>query len=183
MPVTESGPTAGSLLASLLSDESFRPAEPASIEETGLTGTFIETLIIKYIQAVGASSGRRIAEEICLPFRILEPMYQTLRARQIIVHTGSAPLNDYNYTLTDQGRERAKSAMQSCAYTGAAPVRAKYRSIMKALMPNAPSGTRPISTVRADSFSHSTEPTPVPMENSASAKMYSVSLPPRFSTA
>ena len=58
--------------------------------------------------------------------------------------------------------------------TGAAPLRAKYRSSRKALMPNAPSGTRPISTVRADSFSHSSEPTPVPIENSASAKMYSV---------
>ena len=55
--------------------------------------------------------------------------------------------------------------------TVAVPARAKYRSSRNALMPNAPSGTRPISTVRADSFSHSNEPTPVPMENSASAKM------------
>jgi predicted ATPase with chaperone activity len=122
MSLSDSGPAAGSLLASLLSDESFRPAEPGTIEETGLTATFIETLVVKYILAVGSSSGRKIAEEICIPFRILEGLYQSLRARQIIVHTGSAPLNDYYYTLTDQGRDRAKSAMQSCAYTGAAPV-------------------------------------------------------------
>ncbi|MNM80620.1 hypothetical protein D3C81_925920 [compost metagenome] len=51
------------------------------------------------------------------------------------------------------------------------PVRAKYRSSRNALMPNAPSGTRPISTMRPDSFSHSSEPTPVPSENSANAKM------------
>ena len=50
-------------------------------------------------------------------------------------------------------------------------------------MPNAPSGTRPISTVRADSFSHSIEPTPVPIENTASNKMYAISSPPRFSRA
>jgi hypothetical protein len=31
---TQSGP-AGSLLASILSDDSFRPADPKSIEETG----------------------------------------------------------------------------------------------------------------------------------------------------
>ena len=42
---------------------------------------------------------------------------------------------------------------------------------MNALTPNAPSGTSPISTVRADNFSHSSEPTPVPIENNASAKM------------
>ena len=52
-----------------------------------------------------------------------------------------------------------------------APGRAKYRSSRKALTPNAPSGTRPISTVRPDSFSHSIEPMPTPTENSASAKM------------
>lgn len=122
MPLSDSGPAPGSLLASLLSDESFRPAEPGSIEETGLTATFIETLVCKYILAVGSASGRRVSEEICLPFRILEGLFQSLRSRQIVVHTGSAPLNDYYYTLTDQGRDRAKSAMQQCAYTGAAPV-------------------------------------------------------------
>ena len=67
--------------------------------------------------------------------------------------------------------------------TGARPLRAKYRSSMNALMPNAPSGTRPISTVRADNFSHSSDPTPVPTENSASAKRYSVWAPPRLTSA
>ena len=69
---------------------------------------------------------------------------------------------------------------------GAAPERAKYRSSRNALMPNAPSGTRPISTVRADSFSHSSEPVPVPTENRARAKMYSeaeLAVPPRCSSA
>jgi predicted ATPase with chaperone activity len=120
--VTDAGPAPGGLLASLLLDENFRPAEPGSIEETGLSATFIETLIVKYVLAVGAASGRKISEEVCLPFRILENLFQSLRSRQILVHTGSAPLNDYNYALTDQGRERAKSAMSACAYTGAAPV-------------------------------------------------------------
>ncbi len=65
----------------------------------------------------------------------------------------------------------------------APPGRAKYRSSMNALMPNAPSGTRPISTVRPDSFSHSSEPVPVPIENSARAKMYRSCAPPRLSSA
>jgi len=65
----------------------------------------------------------------------------------------------------------------------AMPWRAKYRSNRNALMPNAPSGTRPISTVRAESFSHSIEPMPVPMENSASTNTYSVLPPPRLSGA
>ncbi len=59
----------------------------------------------------------------------------------------------------------------SSPVTGARPLRAKYRSSRKPVMPIAPIGTRPISTVRADSFSHSSEPTPVPIENNASARM------------
>jgi hypothetical protein len=50
-------------------------------------------------------------------------------------------------------------------------------------MPNAPSGTRPISTVRADSFSHSSEPMPVPIENRASGIRYSEGVPPRLTCA
>ena len=78
-----------------------------------------------------------------------------------------------------------KPAMSSPP-TGAAPERAKYRSSRNALIPNAPSGTSPISTVRADSFSHSSEPAPVPIENRASAPMYSAAepdAPPRFTSA
>ena len=54
---------------------------------------------------------------------------------------------------------------------------------MQALIPIAPSGTRPISTVRADSFSHSSEPTPTPIENTASANTYNVGVPPRCVSA
>ena len=111
-----------SLLAAVLSDEGFFPSEPRSLEETGLAGSLIESLVAKHLAVIGTASGRAIADAVCLPFGILEPVYQGLRARQIIVHTGSAPLNDYYYTLTEQGRERAAAFRQACAYTGAAPV-------------------------------------------------------------
>ncbi len=112
----------GSLLASLMSDETFRPEEPRSIQETGLPSSLIESLIGKYILIVGTASGRKIAEQICLPFGILESVLLSLRTRQYIAHTGSAPLGDYSYKLTDQGREWAQAARDTCAYVGAAPV-------------------------------------------------------------
>jgi predicted ATPase with chaperone activity len=71
---------------------------------------------------LGSGAGRKIAEQLCLPFGILEGLYHSLRMRQLVAHTGSAPLNDYNYTLTEEGRSRAKSAMESCGYIGPAPV-------------------------------------------------------------
>ena len=110
------------LLATILSEESYRPAEPASVEETGLPASFIEALIGKRLLVVGLSTGRKLAEQVCLPFRILEEMFQSLRSRQLIVHKGSAPFNDYTYALTAQGREWAQTAMDACAYIGPAPV-------------------------------------------------------------
>ena len=63
-----------SLLASLMADESFRPTEPASLEEAGIGEECVEQLICKYLAIFGASNGRTIAEYICLPFRIIEPL-------------------------------------------------------------------------------------------------------------
>ena len=40
----------------------------------------------------------------------------------MIVHKGSAPLNDYSYALTDVGRDRALIYNQTCSYVGPAPV-------------------------------------------------------------
>jgi hypothetical protein len=44
-------------------------------------------------------------------------------------------------------------------------------------MPMAPSGTRPISTCRRDSVSHSSEPVPMPTENTTSSSEATCSLP------
>jgi hypothetical protein len=110
------------LLTALLSDETFRPTEPHSIEETGLSATLIEDLMCKFILAVGSASGREIATRICLPFVILEDTLRSLRSRQLLVHVGSAQLGDCVYALTEQGRARAQAASQACAYVGSAPV-------------------------------------------------------------
>jgi predicted ATPase with chaperone activity len=118
---TQSSPT-GSLLASILSEDSFRPAEPKNIEETGLTPTLIEGLILKYVQVIGSASGRQIADNVCLPFVLMEPIYQSLRQRQLIINNASAQLGDFSYTLTDHGRQRAKMITEQCSYIGSAPV-------------------------------------------------------------
>ncbi len=112
----------GDLLAALLSEECFRPTAPRTLEETGLSLSLIESLVIKQLSLVGSSSGRAISKHICLPFGIMEGLFLELRTRRIIAHSGSAPVNDYYYTLTEQGRERAQAMLNVCGYTGAAPV-------------------------------------------------------------
>jgi predicted ATPase with chaperone activity len=110
------------LLASLLADDIFQPAEPQSLEQTGISPVVIETLICKYLLQIGSTSGRDIAQHLCLPFGIFEDVLLALRSRQVLVHQGQAALNDYQYALTEQGVARARAAMQACSYVGPVPV-------------------------------------------------------------
>ena len=113
---------ASPLLRSIQEDEVFRPAEPVSLRDAGLSGPLVESLICKTLLSVGEDSGRRLAKRLCLPFRALESTLENLRTRQMIVHAGAAPLNDYRYMLTDNGRDRTRAMSRASAYVGPAPV-------------------------------------------------------------
>jgi predicted ATPase with chaperone activity len=110
------------LLSSLLNDDVFHPAEPQSLDQLGVSPIVIETLICKYLLQIGSTSGRDIAQRLCLPFGILEDMLLALRSRQVLVHQGQGTLGDYCYALTEQGLARARAAMQACSYVGPVPV-------------------------------------------------------------
>jgi predicted ATPase with chaperone activity len=112
----------GGLLALLLGGERFWPTDPHSIEELGLTEPFLDSLISKLLLSCGNSSGRAIATEVCLPFRIVESTLERLRQRRLVTHCGSGSLNDYVYGLTNDGRSRARTFHAECSYVGPAPV-------------------------------------------------------------
>jgi hypothetical protein len=111
-----------SLLTSILNDEVYQPAPPLSLEDAGLSAALVDSLIGKYLLARGRATGRSIAQFLCLPFCLLEPRLQALRTRTFVAHAASAPLNDYDYTLTDKGTQQAESWQSACAYLGPAPV-------------------------------------------------------------
>jgi hypothetical protein len=110
------------LVSALLARDAFLPAPPRNLEESGLSETFVESLICKRLASVGNESGRAVADALCLPIGIVEERLQKLRTRQVVTHRGAAALNDYMYTLTDQGRQFAQQSIELCAYNGAAPV-------------------------------------------------------------
>lgn len=70
----------------------------------------------------GNLSGRSIAAEMCIPFRLIESLLERLKGRRLLSHCGSASLNDYVFTLTDEGRRRAEVFHSESAYAGPAPV-------------------------------------------------------------
>lgn len=109
-----------SILNSLADD--FLPLEPKSLRDISMTESEVESLILKYLLARGNASGRGIAEQIALPFVLLEDLLRGLKHDQLVVYRSSAPMNDYVYELTDLGRERARRYAAHCTYFGAAPV-------------------------------------------------------------
>ncbi|NLE39667.1 MAG: AAA family ATPase, partial [Pirellulaceae bacterium] len=100
----------------------FVPIEPDSLEAAGLSDTEVEMLILKYLLARGNASGRDAADQVRLPFGMVETLLWRMKNDQMVVHRGSAPLNDYDYQLTDVGRERARRFAAHSTYFGSAPV-------------------------------------------------------------
>ncbi len=100
----------------------FVPVEPASFQEAQLTESEVEALVLKFLLARGEATGREIGEQIRLPFGLLDGLLRELKSAQLVVHKGTAPMNDFQYQLTDMGRERARRLAAHCTYFGSAPV-------------------------------------------------------------
>jgi len=100
----------------------FIPIEPQTLEEAQLTESEVEALVLKYLLARGEASGRTIADQVKLPFIIIDALLRRLKSDRLVAHRSDAPMNDYIYELSDLGRERARRYSQLCSYFGSAPV-------------------------------------------------------------
>jgi len=100
----------------------FRPAEPQTLEQTGLSEAFVQALLCKQLSVSGQATGRSLANSACLPFGIGTRLLDTLRNRKLIAHTSSAHLNDFVYTLTELGQATTQKMLRESAYVGPAPV-------------------------------------------------------------
>ncbi len=102
--------------------ETFRPRPAGTFEDAGLTPALVESLVLKFLVGAGEASGRRIADELGLPFSPFPEYLRHLKSQQIVSYANTATANDYRYSLTDSGRARARKHLQECAYVGTAPV-------------------------------------------------------------
>jgi hypothetical protein len=122
-------------LAQVATDELAAPPLPHTVAETGLSVDQIEQLITKTLHT-GELTGVTLAERICLPYSLLEPLIERLRAERLIEvrgATGSGTAG-YRYALTDLGRDRATQYLEINRYVGPAPVSlASYVAMMGTL--------------------------------------------------
>jgi hypothetical protein len=100
----------------------FVPKQPQTLNEACLTAEEIERIVCKLMACQGCLSGRKLAEHIGIPFGIMEGLLRQYKADLILAYKNTAAVSDYEYVLTDLGRERARRYTDECSYFGAAPV-------------------------------------------------------------
>ncbi len=110
MPAVADAPTNGRA--------TFRPKAITTFEDAGLSQAAIEALVLKFLLQVGTASGRRVAEELGLPYGAFPNFFRNLKTNQIVAYANVAAAGDYDYFLTDSGRARARSYMEECGYVG-----------------------------------------------------------------
>ena len=103
----------------------YLPPRPRSIEETGLSMTFVSDMIVRALYLIGEMTGQQIVELLHLPYdNVLDQAITYLRREQMceIKGTGGIGEKAYRYQATARGVERAKEIGERTQYLGPAPV-------------------------------------------------------------
>jgi predicted ATPase with chaperone activity len=98
------------------------PHEPQTLGETGLDIPDIEALVLKLLLTSGPTVGRRIAEQVRLPFGLMADVLRGLKAQLLVNYKSQAAMGDYEFELTEDGQRKAQREIDRCTYCGAAPV-------------------------------------------------------------
>lgn len=102
--------------------EEFIPRQPGDLRDSGVTFALLERLVMKFMYQVGMASGRGIASQVKLPFKVIEPVLKQLRSDKQIDLSGTTATGDSEFVITDAGRIRGRTYYDECTYFGAAPV-------------------------------------------------------------
>lgn len=95
---------------------------PESVAEVGVRKSFLEELALKILYLEGPLSLSQFAEQIRLPFTVVEELSRRLRKEQLCEVTGTDSVGFPNLAITAQGRSRAIDLLSQNQYAGPAPV-------------------------------------------------------------
>ncbi|MCP4891913.1 MAG: AAA family ATPase [Planctomycetaceae bacterium] len=92
------------------------------MKSAGVNETILEAIIYRYLLSVGEAEGRKVADQVKIPFRLVEPLLTRLKMEQNVAYKNATVTNDYVYVLTETGRQIARNHLLDCSYDGACPV-------------------------------------------------------------
>ncbi len=105
----------------------FVPAPINRIEDTGLSGLWLQDLALKVLYYQGYLSGFKIAEELALPFpAVIDQLLEILKREKLVevksAQNAALGEGSYVYGITGHGIARAREALERSQYAGPAPV-------------------------------------------------------------
>jgi predicted ATPase with chaperone activity len=100
------------------------PAEPESLEQTGLAATIVEHLIIKILYFRGDLYGQDLCQALALRFSVIQEILEALILQHHIQVKRSLGVGRISslLSLTESGRSRANEYLEANQYAGPAPV-------------------------------------------------------------
>lgn len=107
------------------SKKGWSPEPVKSLEDSGLTESFLQDMALKIMYFRGQVTGYQIADQIKLPFQtVLAPIMDFLKREQMCEVKGSGGLGSgsYQYVITNKGSARARERLEQTTYVGPAPV-------------------------------------------------------------
>jgi predicted ATPase with chaperone activity len=95
-----------------------------TLAESGLSESQVISLLLKTLYTQGALTGHELSRKVALSFTVLDDLLLTATQRhfvEVLGATGHSRIG-YTYELTDEGQNRAQSALAASRYVGPAPV-------------------------------------------------------------
>ncbi|MBV9769846.1 MAG: hypothetical protein JOZ32_09765 [Bryobacterales bacterium] len=100
------------------------PPVPETLEDTGLTVSMLQQLVLRKMYTRGDMLGRELSEGMGLKFSLIEATIEFLKRQHFIEAKKSLGMGSSTalFALTETGRSQARECMESNQYTGPAPV-------------------------------------------------------------
>lgn len=100
------------------------PPAPETLAEAGLSESQVLSLLLKTIYQQGSLTGHELAQKLALPFVVLDDLLLSATQRHFVEVLGTTghSRSGYRFEITDEGRDRARSALEASRYVGPAPV-------------------------------------------------------------
>lgn len=108
--------------ASLARMGQFVPSCPKDRAGLMIPAGILESIVLKFLYQRGSAWGKEIGLQLKIPLGMIHELMRDYKTQQIIGYKSSSSLHDFQYELTNLGKERAIRYDQICSYYGAVPV-------------------------------------------------------------
>ena len=98
---------------------------PTSLAELDVPQGIVMDLILRLLFAEGDTTATRLEEVVRLPFKVLDEILVHLQQEHLVEvprSTGALGRRSYLYSITEEGKARARDAFERTQYIGPAPI-------------------------------------------------------------